>query len=103
MAVKHNNPELAEIARRARRFELLPLFAPEHEIVSITGLGRWIRDLRKGRHTQQEAMDAAESLEARLEQLAESSSLPERPDQARADKWLVEAYESTWATVWSSS
>lgn len=57
----------------------------------------WIRDLRQGRHTRQEAMDAAESLEARLEQLTGSSSLPERPDQARADEWLVHAYESVWA------
>jgi hypothetical protein len=63
----------------------------------------WIRDLRQGRHAQQEAMDAAESLEARLEELIASSELPERPDHARADKWLVEAYESVWSTVWSSA
>lgn len=58
----------------------------------------WIRDLRQGRHTQQEAMDAAEGLEARLEELITSSDLPERPDHARADKWLVDAYESMWAS-----
>ncbi|WP_033440761.1 nucleotidyltransferase domain-containing protein [Saccharothrix sp. NRRL B-16314] len=57
----------------------------------------WIRDLRQGRHTQQEAMDAAEGLEARLEELTTGSDLPEQPDHARADKWLVDAYESAWA------
>ncbi|MFE9749798.1 DNA polymerase beta superfamily protein [Saccharothrix saharensis] len=63
----------------------------------------WIRDLRQGKHPQDEAMDAAASLEARLEELLLTSPLPERPDHARADKWLVEAYESVWSTVWSAA
>jgi predicted nucleotidyltransferase len=56
----------------------------------------WIRDLRQGKHTQQEAIDAAADLEARLEVLTRTADLPERPDAARADRWLVEAYQDAW-------
>lgn len=56
----------------------------------------WIRDLRQGRHTQAEAIDAAADLEARLLELVGSSDLPPVPDQAKADAWLVEAYQRTW-------
>ncbi|QFZ22032.1 nucleotidyltransferase domain-containing protein [Saccharothrix syringae] len=57
----------------------------------------WIRDLRQGRHTAEEALDAAEGLEARLVELIGSSDLPPEPDHRRADRWLVRAYESVWA------
>ncbi|MFD7657175.1 DNA polymerase beta superfamily protein [Actinosynnema sp. NPDC059797] len=58
----------------------------------------WIRDLRQGGHTAREALDAAEELEARLVTLISSSDLPEEPDHHRADKWLISAYESVWAS-----
>jgi uncharacterized protein len=57
----------------------------------------WIRDLRQGRHTQQEAIDAAAELETRLLHLMNTSGLPERPDLTRANEWLMRAYESGWA------
>ncbi|GAA2696774.1 MULTISPECIES: DNA polymerase beta superfamily protein [Actinosynnema] len=57
----------------------------------------FVRDLRQGRRTAQEAIDAAAELEARLLALLGSSDLPPRPDTARANAWLVNAYESTWA------
>ncbi|HET6286332.1 MAG TPA: nucleotidyltransferase domain-containing protein, partial [Amycolatopsis sp.] len=56
----------------------------------------WIRDLRQGQHTQQEAIDAAADLEARLLELTDSADLPPYPDRAKADAWLVKAYQRTW-------
>jgi hypothetical protein len=59
----------------------------------------WIRDLRQGKHTQQEAIAAAKFLEARLLQLIDGADLPPRPDYARANRWLIGAYESAWAAA----
>jgi len=56
----------------------------------------WIRDLRQGKHTEQEAIDAADELEARLKRLTETADLPERPDTARANRWLIETYQQAW-------
>jgi hypothetical protein len=56
----------------------------------------WLRDLRQGKHTKQEALDAADELEARLEKLILSSALPERPDHDRANDWLIQAYRRVW-------
>ncbi len=58
----------------------------------------WIRDLRQGLHTQQEAIDAAADLEARLETLTHTSSLPAQPDMKRADQWLFDTYQAVWAS-----
>ena len=58
----------------------------------------WIRDLRQGLHTQREAIDVAAELEARLETLTRTSSLPERPDMKRADQWLIDTYQAVWAS-----
>ncbi|GAB3156296.1 hypothetical protein GCM10027258_62500 [Amycolatopsis stemonae] len=57
----------------------------------------WIRDLRQGKHTQQEAIDAAADLEARIETLIGTSELPYKPNRVRADEWLIDAYEAAWA------
>lgn len=59
----------------------------------------WLRDLRQGRHTRDEALDAAAELEARLEVLETSSPLRPEPDRARADAWLVEQYERAWSPL----
>lgn len=59
----------------------------------------WISDLREGKHTQQEAIDATEFLEARLLQLIDESGLPARPDYARANRWLLGAYQAAWAAA----
>jgi predicted nucleotidyltransferase len=59
--------------------------------------GSWLRDLRRGRHTQAEAVAAAAELEDRLDRLTRGASpLPEQPDRAWADRWLVHAYGSAW-------
>lgn len=56
----------------------------------------WLRDLRQGKHSQDEALEAASELERRLEKLIDSSPLPERPDADWADEWLVRAHASAW-------
>jgi hypothetical protein len=56
----------------------------------------WLRDLRQGKHTKDEALAAADELEARLEKLILSSALPERPDHDRANNWLIQAYRRVW-------
>lgn len=58
----------------------------------------WLRDLRQGKHTKDEALAAADELEAKLEKLMTSSPLPERPDHDRANRWLVETYQQAWAS-----
>ncbi|MFW5417344.1 nucleotidyltransferase domain-containing protein [Nocardiopsis sp. CNT-189] len=57
----------------------------------------WLRELRRGEHTMQEALDAAAEQEERLTRLLETSPLPEEPDRAWADAWLAEAYRRSWA------
>jgi predicted nucleotidyltransferase len=57
----------------------------------------WLRDLRRGKHTQAEAIAAAADLEDRLDRLVRGASpLPEQPDRDWANRWLVHAYGSAW-------
>jgi hypothetical protein len=53
-------------------------------------------DLRQGRHSKAEALEAAGELERRLEKLIDSSPLPERPDTGWANSWLVRAHRKGW-------
>ncbi|MGW4483283.1 nucleotidyltransferase domain-containing protein [Amycolatopsis sp. NPDC004368] len=58
----------------------------------------WLLDLRRGRHTQAEALAAAEELERELAALVgDGSPLPEGPDEAWADDFLVRAHLAYWA------
>ena len=57
----------------------------------------WLRELRRGKHTQDEALAAAAELEDRLGRLVRGASpLPEEPDRDWASRWLVRAYDSAW-------
>jgi uncharacterized protein len=56
----------------------------------------WIRDLRQGGHTMQEALDVAAELEERITKLVASSPLAEHPDREAADRWLIRAYRMAW-------
>lgn len=56
----------------------------------------WLRELRRGEHTKEEALAVAEDLEARLVSLLDTSSLPPQPDRAAADDWLISVYLSMW-------
>lgn len=55
----------------------------------------WIRDLRAGQHTQVEALDAAAHLEYQARTAV--TPLPERPEHAWVDGWLVAVYRQAWA------
>lgn len=57
----------------------------------------WLRELRHGQRTKEEALEAAAELEARLESLLETSPLPDRPDAEAAERWLIHAYRATWS------
>ncbi|WP_086843147.1 DNA polymerase beta superfamily protein [Amycolatopsis kentuckyensis] len=55
----------------------------------------WLRDLRRGKHTREEAVAAAAELEDRLDRLTRGASpLPEEPDRDWANRFLVHAYQS---------
>ena len=56
----------------------------------------WIVDLRQGGQTKDEALVLAADLEAQLERLVTTSDLPERPDVARVNRWMVETYTACW-------
>lgn len=56
----------------------------------------WLRDLRAGKHTKEEAIDWASYLERRLYKLRETSYLPEEPDYDWANAWLIRTYQRVW-------
>ncbi len=59
----------------------------------------WLRELRVGGHSQDDALAVANYLEVKLELLldpASSSPLPERPNLDLANAWLVDAHRSVW-------
>jgi hypothetical protein len=58
----------------------------------------WLRDLRQGRHTKDEALEAATDLEASLDKLVQCSPLPAEPDIDAINRWLVDAYQRAWAS-----
>jgi predicted nucleotidyltransferase len=62
------------------------------------GERQWLRELRSGGHTMEEAVEYATALEAQLKRLRETSKLRDEPDRAWANKFLISAYESTWRT-----
>jgi hypothetical protein len=57
----------------------------------------WLRELRTGQHSMDEALEAAARCEQRIKHLLETSGLPEHPDYAAADEWLVGAYRRAWS------
>jgi hypothetical protein len=57
----------------------------------------WLRELRTGKHTMTEALERAEECERQIGMLLETSPLPEYPDYAAADAWLISAYQRAWA------
>jgi uncharacterized protein len=56
----------------------------------------WLRKLRTGGKTKDEALEAASELEARIENLLSTSPLPAHPDRDAAGRWMIEAYLTTW-------
>lgn len=56
----------------------------------------WLVDLRLGKHTMDEAIEVATNYESELVTLRDSSGLPERPNMAVVNRWLIEVYQNTW-------
>lgn len=56
----------------------------------------WLTDLRKGKYTLAEALDAIADYRDRLERLAATANWPEHADRRRIDNWLVDTYEQWW-------
>jgi hypothetical protein len=59
----------------------------------------WLRDLRQGRRSPTEALEAAADLEARIVALLDTSPLPADPDMAAINRWLVSAHRRAWSTA----
>ncbi|MFE3459427.1 DNA polymerase beta superfamily protein [Nocardiopsis aegyptia] len=57
----------------------------------------WLLALRRGEHTREEALERTRDLEERLVGLCGTSDLPEEPDTAWADGFLVDTYRRAWA------
>lgn len=62
----------------------------------------WIKDLRVGKHTQEEALSIAEEYEEKIKNLVTTSPLREFPDYDAASKWLVQVHQEYWLTTPSS-
>lgn len=56
----------------------------------------WLRKLRLGQHTKEEALEVAKNLELQLAVLMDTSPLPAEPDRRAADEWLIYAYRRMW-------
>jgi uncharacterized protein len=56
----------------------------------------WLVDLRNGRHTMREALDAAAESRARLMVLRELSDWPDTVDWPGIDNWLKHTYLNEW-------
>ena len=56
----------------------------------------YIREMRVGGHSMDEALETAQDLEKRLLELCGTSPLREAPDYVWADQWLIHAYQTAW-------
>src|SRR5580765_6586028 len=52
--------------------------------------------IRTGERTFEQAIDEIDEVEARLAEALERTPLPERPDRAAVDRFLVDAYRRAW-------
>lgn len=57
----------------------------------------WLLRVRFGKIDRDVVLAQASELEATLRELRTTADLPEKPDYARANKWLIETYQRTWA------
>jgi hypothetical protein len=65
----------------------LPMREPERS---------FLLDVRRGKVSEQQCLTRAGELERELSDLATASPLPEGPDEARLERWMLEAYRSRW-------
>lgn len=65
----------------------LPMREPERS---------FLLDVRRGKISEQECLTRAGELEQELSDLATTSPLPEEPDEARVEEWVLDAYRRRW-------
>jgi hypothetical protein len=56
----------------------------------------WLRDLRHGKHTKDEALAFASQLDAQIKSLLERTALPDKPDLRRINEWLGSVHRRHW-------
>lgn len=56
----------------------------------------WLRELRTGQHTKEEALAKAEKLERQITDAMERSPLPEYPVMADIDNWVLSVHRRHW-------
>jgi len=57
----------------------------------------FLLDVRRGRISEQECLTRAGELEQELTDLATTSPLPDEPDEARVQQWMLDAYRRRWS------
>lgn len=56
----------------------------------------WLRELRVGRHTKEEALARINDSRADLEKLIRTADVPDKVDYSRLNRWLIKAYREWW-------
>ena len=56
----------------------------------------YLRDVRLGKVGEQACLARAVELEQELTDLASTSPLPEQPDDARVENWMIDVYRRRW-------
>lgn len=62
-------------------------------------MGQWLRDLRVGKVSKEDALHHATYLEAQLLELKSSSPLPDLPDYDRVNSWLIQSHFEHWGVM----
>jgi uncharacterized protein len=57
----------------------------------------FLLEVRRGRISEQECLTRAGELEQELSDLAAISPLPDQPDEARLEEWVLDAYRRRWS------
>lgn len=102
-----NRPELIEVygfdtkfAYHAVRLGLqgVELLSTGHITLPIPGDDRqWLRDLRVGKYTKEEALDRVDDLQDELRRLMLKVDLPDRPDYDKLNAFLTSTYQEWWS------
>lgn len=59
--------------------------------------------VRKGDIRHEECLKAAEALETKVKSLMEAGPLPEKPDSAAVEEWMLETYYKAWSATYGHS
>lgn len=57
----------------------------------------WLQELRRGEHSQIDALDRMADLRAQLVRLSECDAWPVAPDRDRINGWLTDVYQRWWS------